>query len=209
MAIDAFAATARALQTAASAAGSMAPSAVIRVGANIPYPHFFKALTVKTGGGLVSTGAIGAAAAGVIPVVAQVGVFVALGAPYLEARKIIEDENNQAGFSQGWVMGLLFWEWRHVIDRFAMVYLRMNRFDEQADVIRVKAYNLALHAGWLAGFYELSMNDKGENLKDVYLRELRRLAGGVSKGNWSRNEQISYVIALSSAARRFGIVVAR
>lgn len=61
---------------------------------------------------------LGAIAAGAIPVVGMAGVFAALGSGYLEARNMVRKENVASGYSQGFVMGLLGWEWSHVVSRF-------------------------------------------------------------------------------------------
>lgn len=143
-----------------------------------------------------SSGGAGAIVAGALPVIGQAAVFAALGAPYYEARLMLAEENTQSGFSQGWVMGLLDWDWPHVVARFGRKdLLRINAFDESTDVIRVEAYNRGLKAGYLAGRV---MPDDG---KKVYLNRLRLLAGVSIPVNWTRVTQIAYVIELAGKAR--------
>lgn len=137
-----------------------------------------------------------------LPVVAMAGVFVALGSGYAAARAIVANENAASGFSQGFVMGLLQWEWRHAVDRFRMPLLRINRFDGASDVIRVNAYHGGLKAGWAAG------SALDATAKKAYLTKLRKLGAVQGPKAWSpdkdaaRNQQISYVIALAAAGRR-------
>src|SRR5262249_12504075 len=122
--------------------------------------------------------------------------------PYYEARKIAENENTRSGFSHGWVMGLLRWEWPAVANRFGRYGLGPYRssWDPELGRIRVEAYNKGLLAGFLAG------RAAPDELKKTYLHTLSRLAGGVRAGTWSRNEQISYIIAVAAAAVRSGIL---
>jgi hypothetical protein len=158
-------------------------------------------LTVRTGGGVVATGAGGAVVAGAVPVAWAIYNFVNLGLPYLEARRIVAEENTQSGFSQGWVAGLLRWEWRHVLTLFGRRrVLRTNEFDPQTDVIRAEAYNKGLIVGYLTGY------GATDDLAKTFLHTLRGLAGGVQAGRWYRTDQISYVIDLAGAARKHGIV---
>ena len=96
--------------------------------------------------------AAGAAAAGAVPVVAVVGVYVALGSGYYLSRQLVKSESTASGFSQGFVMGLLGREWRHAVDRFSRkAVLRVDVWDEANNKIRVDAYNSGLAAGFLAG----------------------------------------------------------
>jgi hypothetical protein len=144
-----------------------------------------------------------------LPVVAMAGVFVALGSGYAAARVMVANENTASGFSQGFVTGLLSWEWHHVVDRFRMPFLRINRMDGATDAIRVNAYHGGLKAGWAAA----AALDPAA--RKAYLSKMRKLGGVQGPKAWStnrdvaRNEQISYVIALAAAGRRYGIIEQR
>ncbi len=74
-------------------------------------------VTVASGGGLIATGSGAAVVAGALPVVTMVGVFVALGAGYAEARQMAKNENFKSGFSQGFVMAVLDWTWIQAASR--------------------------------------------------------------------------------------------
>jgi len=146
------------------------------------------AIATTSGGG-------GALLAGVLPPVLQAGVFVALGAPYYEARKLVQSERAQSGFSQGWVAGLLKWQWSHVASRFNAKNLRTNPFDEHIDALGADAFNAGMIGGYAAGL--AIPND----MKKAYLTKLRALTGITTPADWNRASQISYVIALASKAR--------
>jgi hypothetical protein len=160
------------------------------------------------GGGAAGAGAVeasvlgggaGAVVAGAVPVIAMVGVFVALGSGYAAAREAVRNENTVSGLSQGFVMGLLGWEWRHVVDRFGRwSVLRINAMDEATDVIRVNAYNRGLRAG-----YDFAATLSADE-KKAYLSHIRKFGGIRVPKNWNRNRdaQISYVIELAAAAVR-------
>jgi hypothetical protein len=95
-----------------------------------------------TQGGLMYSGAAAgslALTAGV-PLVAAVGVWVALGSGYYQAREEAKKEESMSGFSQGFVMGILGWKWTHVIGLFRRPYLSINSFDSTMDSIRVNSY---------------------------------------------------------------------
>jgi hypothetical protein len=141
-----------------------------------------------------------------LPVVAMAGVFVALGSGYAAARAIVANENTASGFTQGFVTGILGWEWRHAADRFGRAFLRINRMDGATDVIRVNSYHGGLKAGWAAG------SALDGDARKAYLRKLRTLGSVHGPKAWStnrnvaRNEQISYVIALAAAGRRYSVI---
>jgi Domain of unknown function (DUF4157) len=150
-------------------------------------------------GASVLGGGAGAVFAGAVPVIAMVGVFVALGSGYAAAREAVRNENTVSGLSQGFVMGLLGWEWRHVVDRFGRwSVIRINAMDEATDVIRVNAYNRGLRAGYDFAA-RLSVDEK-----KAYLSNIRKFGGIRVPKNWNRNRdaQISYVIELAAAAVR-------
>ncbi len=122
------------------------------------------------------------------------GVFVALGTRYLEARELVREWASKSGVSQGFVMGILGWEWRHVMDRFYKRYvIYTGAFDEATDVIRVKAYNASLRSAFMLG----TVLPDAENR--VFVSGLRKIAGHPSSGAWTRNDQISFVISLAAA----------
>jgi hypothetical protein len=165
-----------------------------------------EAITVASGGGAIATGAAGAAAAGVLPVITAVGVWVALGSGYYQARQEAKREETMSGFSQGFVMAIIGWKWDHVVSRFRRPYLRINKFDEQMDSIRVNAYHEGLKKGFLAGL-ALPADAKKE-----YSRKIRRAGHVHGPKEWSRNDdearlqQISYVIEMAGAALRYQIL---
>jgi Domain of unknown function (DUF4157) len=148
-------------------------------------------------GGEALAGGGGAIAAAVaVPVIAVVAEFVALGAGYAEAREAVSEENTISGFSQGFVMGLLGWEWSQVVDRFGRSFvLRTNTFYEELDVVRDGAYNSGLKAGYAVG-HRLPYNER-----KAYLKAIRVFAGPRGSKTWTRRDQISYVIDLSAIAR--------
>lgn len=163
-------------------------------------------VTVASGGTLVGTGAAGAVAAGAIPVVTMVGVWVALGSGYYQAREQAKVEESRSGFAHGFVMGVLEWQWHHLVGLFRRPFLRINKFDEAMDRIRVVSYHGGLKAGFGAG------SALPADARKAYRIELRRLAGRRDSGAWSRNadvarnQQISYVIELASAGMRKGLI---
>jgi hypothetical protein len=166
------------------------------------------------GGGAVATGSAGAVVAGALPVVTMIGVWVALGSGYYEAREAFKSENAKTGFAQGFVMAVLGWNWNQARDRFGRQRISINAVDEAMDLIRVNAYNRGLKTGFLAG---LILPD---DAKKKFRRAFRKAAGssaategwvdrasqgdqsyaGVMEHARARNVQNSYVIALAAAA---------
>ena len=148
----------------------------------------------------------GAVAAGAIPVVAAVGVWVALGSGYYEARQMVKNENAISGFSQGFVCGLLRWNYDQTLERFRRENIRINVFDEATNEIRVSAYMDGLQKGFAAG---IAM--PRETAKD-YLKKLRQLANVAlpRADDWAgvRNVQIGFVISLAAAGRKHGLIKA-
>jgi hypothetical protein len=148
-------------------------------------------------GASVVGGGASAFAAGAVPVITMVGVFLALGSGYAAARKAVRNENTVSRLSQGFVMGLLGWEWRQVVDRFGRLFvIPINAVDEATDVIRVNAYNRGLRAGYEFGA-GLSVD-----VKKAYLRDIRKFGGVRVPLNWTRDDQVTYVIELAAAAVR-------
>ncbi len=143
-----------------------------------------------------------------VPVLTAVGVWVALGSGYYQARQEAKKEETMSGFSQGFVMAILGWKWDHVVSRFRRPYLRINHFDEAMDSIRVNSYHEGLKMGYLAG---LVLPDEG---KKAYAGKIRQAGGIRGPKEWSRNsdiarnQQISYVIEMAAAARRHQIIKA-
>jgi len=67
----------------------------------------------------------------IVPLAVWVGVFAAMGAPYAQARALVRNENFQSGFSRGFIMGLLKWDWQHAVQRFFRFGAgQINPFDE-------------------------------------------------------------------------------
>jgi hypothetical protein len=147
-----------------------------------------------------------------LPVLVMAGVFVALGSGYAAARDLARNENSAAGFAEGFVTGLLGWEWRQTVDRFARTYLVINQWDEAIDAIRVKYYNGGLKAGYSAASALVPA------VRKAYLTKLRRSAGVHNPAGWSpvsddwseqmraRLVQTSYVIDLAAAGLRYEII---
>lgn len=161
-----------------------------------------------TQGGLMYTGAAAgsfALTAGV-PIITAVGVWVALGSGYYQAREEAKKEESMSGFSQGFVMAILGWKWNHVIGLFRRPYLSINAFDSQMDSIRVNSYHSGLKAGFLAGAVLPADGKKS------FARALRRAGNVHGPTEWSRdsdmarNQQVSYVIDMASAGRRYNLI---
>lgn len=141
-----------------------------------------------------------------VPVITAVGVWVALGSGYYQAREQAKNENTMSGFSQGFVMAILKWKWHHVASRFQRPYLRINKFDEEMDSIRVTYYHRGLKSGFLAG------SVLSDEAKKEYVKKIRSAGNTHAPKQWSeneyeaRNQQISYVIDLATAALRLQVI---
>jgi hypothetical protein len=132
-----------------------------------------------------------------LPIAVWVGVFVALGAPYAQARAIVRNENFRSGFTQGFVASLLNWEWHQVTSRFFRFDPgTMNYFDESLSYIGANAFNSGLHAGYI---HACSISPAA---RKAYLQRLRSLSPSTRAGQWDRLDQINYVIELASAGVR-------
>jgi hypothetical protein len=135
-----------------------------------------------------------------VPLAVWVGVFAAMGAPYAEARALVRNENFISGFSQGFVTGLLNWEWRQTTSRFFKFGPdQINPFDESLGYIGANAYNQGLHAGYA---HACTLGEFG---RKAILHRLRSLSPGTHVGNWDRLDQIGYVIEIAAAGRRNNI----
>src|SRR5262245_52317627 len=126
---------------------------------------------VAARGGIVGTAGGGAVVAGALPVITQVGVFVALGAGIYEARAAARNEETVAGFSYGLVCGMVGWTWHGVTTHFLRKYFKMNHFDDEMDAIRVNSFNRGLLSGFLAG------HAMSRPAQMMYLRQFRADAG--------------------------------
>jgi len=147
----------------------------------------------------------------VVPVVAMIAVQVALGAGYYEAREQARKDGYNLGFAKGFITGLLNWELRFTIERFWDDAVARNDYDEAIPKIRANAHNQGLIHGRTAGLAKPDADKKN------YLLGLRKLtttstAGWTPKSdNWmdraqARQVQISYVIALATAAIKHHVV---
>ena len=136
-----------------------------------------------------------------VPIAVWIGVFVALGAPYAEAKALVQNANFQTGFTQGFVTGLLKWEWRrHTVPRFFMFGpAAPNHFDESLSYVAANSYNEGLRAGYV---HAMSINDDG---KKAILSRLRSLSPSTRPGRWNELDQRDYVIELAGAGRRYNV----
>jgi hypothetical protein len=161
------------------------------------------------GAGAIGGGGAAAVAAGAIPVVVAIGVWVALGSGYYQARQIIKQKAAMSGFARGFVAGVLKWRGSHVVNILAQRYVvRTNTVDPDADVIEANAFNDGLVKGFALG------SSASDDAKKGYRIHLRKLAGISAAGDWSRNadeahlQQSNYVVYLASAAMRYGVIKA-
>ena len=160
----------------------------------------------QTGGLMAGAGAGSFALTAGVPVITAVGVWVALGSGYYQAREESKNANTMSGFSQGFVMAILKWKWHNVVSRFQRPFLRINKFDEQMDSIRVTSYHKGLKSGFLAG---TALSD---DAKKEYIKKIRSAGNVHGPKEWSRdddtarNQQISYVIDLAVTALRLQII---
>jgi hypothetical protein len=155
------------------------------------------------------SGAAGLAMTLGIPLVVAVGTWVMLGSGYYLARKRIRQKGTVTGFAQGFVMGVLNWQWHHAWSIFGRPYVvRANSWDARMDVEETLGLNEGLHKGFGLG------SATPEDRKKGYRIALRRLAGRHDAGPWSRNsdeahlQQRNYVLELAGAGVRQGLIVA-
>ena len=132
-----------------------------------------------------------------VPIAVWVGVFVAMGAGYAEARTLVRNENFQSGFSQGFVMGLLKWEWQHVVSRFFRFGPgQINVMDESLSYIAANSYNEGLRSGFLhARIFD-------DETRKALLNRLKSFSPSTGAGQWNRLNQVSYVVEVAGAGRR-------
>ena len=132
-----------------------------------------------------------------VPLAVWVGVFAALGAPYAQAKAIVQNANFQTGFSQGFVTGLLKWDWRnHVVPRFFKFGpSHSNPFDESLPYVAANAHNEGLHAGYMHGFIF------DDATKKELLDLLKSLSPHTRQGRWNQLDQRNYVVELAIAGR--------
>ena len=202
--------TAEWMQQLTKVGGLYTLAAAARAGLLDAYYGNIIALYEATQGGLMYTGAAAgsfALTAG-LPIVTAVGVWVALGSGYYQAREEAKKDETMSGFSQGFVMAILGWKWSHVVPLFRRPYLSINKFDEQMNSIRVNSYHAGLKTGFLAGMV------LPEDGKKAYRAKIRRAGNVTGPKEWSRdddvarNQQVSYVIEMAAAGRRYGIIAA-
>lgn len=191
-------------------------SAMARIGAQEAYVARMAQVaasnaTASAAQGTLVAGAGTTVAAVVIPVVGMIAVQVALGAGLYQAREKAKEEGYARGFAKGFITGLLKWELRFLINRFWDNALNRNVVDEMISTLAARAHNEGLLEGRLAG---LAIDDP---VKKDYLHVLKLITNASQAGWTSRSDdwmeqmrarqvQISYVIDLSVAARKYGII---
>jgi hypothetical protein len=154
--------------------------------------------------GTVASGSTAAAVgfvAGAASVAATaVGVWLSLGSGYAAARDAHKNERTAAGFSQGFIAGLLGWNGQQVADHFVARVIRKNAADGQMDVIDAKAFNSGLPMGYGLG------SVPAEAPRKAFLREIKQTTSARAPKNWSGDEnrryRIGYVIDLAAALRK-------
>lgn len=168
-------------------AASVARAAEARLAAGIAQLRM-SSLLMGAGGLAITLG---------VPLAVWIGVFAAMGAPYAEARTLVKNENFQSGFSQGFLMGLLKWEWQQVVSRFWKFGPgQLNPMDESLSYIAANARNEGLRSGFM---HARILDD---NTKKTILSHLRSQSPHTKAGQWSRLEQVGYVVELAAAGRR-------
>lgn len=80
-------------------------------------------------------------------------------------------------------------------DAFSLAVLAHQWRNEANDVVKAKAHTAGLKIGFLIG------KKYSDEQKKVHLGGIQKYVRG-NPGNWTRNDQISYVIDLSTAYRR-------
>lgn len=182
-------------------------AAVSRAGLLDTYFNGIISLFEAQNGGFMFGEAAGSLAlTAVLPIVTLVGVWVALGSGYSQAREEAKNKNTFSGFSQGFAAAILQWRWVHVVPRFQRPFLNINTMDEAMNSIRVNSYHTGLKTGFLAG---LAMPNQA---KRGYVHKIRQGGDVHAPKDWSnnedtaRNQQIAYVIDLATSAVRLQII---
>jgi hypothetical protein len=135
-----------------------------------------------------------------VPIAVWIGVFAALGAPYAQARALVRNENFQSGFCQGFVTGLLSWEWQHTVAHFFKFGPeQINPFDESLSYVAANAHNDGLRAGYVHACRVDVASRK------AILSRLRSVSPSTKAGRWDHLDQRNYVIELAAAGRRYNI----
>jgi hypothetical protein len=135
-----------------------------------------------------------------------VGVWVALGSGYYEARQIAQQKGALSGFSHGFVAGILKWTWPQLRDRFGIRSAGKNPWDQGVAVAEAKGYNNGLKTGFGMG------NAVPDDAKKAYRIQLRKLTRIHGSGPWSQNadeaylQQRNYLIDLAAAGVRYGVI---
>jgi hypothetical protein len=112
-----------------------------------------------------------------------------------KVRDDLRNDNFASGFSQGLIMGLLGWKWRQVVDLFGRLYVLHIYQRPELNEIRVLYYNIGLSMGYHHAATLLPPARAG------YLKAVRK-DSGAKAGEWTRDDQVSYVIALAAAFRK-------
>jgi hypothetical protein len=134
-----------------------------------------------------------------VPLALWVGVFAALGAPYAQAQALVKQTNFVRGFAEGFVAGLLKWDWQQAVSRFGRFAPDTNTSgDTEMGYISANAHNVGLRAGYIHG--TLIPAPKKKQL----LQQLKSWSSGAGAGNWDRLHQISYVTDLAMAGLQHG-----
>jgi hypothetical protein len=156
---------------------------------------------------------LAAVGVGALPVITQVGVFVALGSGYAQARNIARAEESALGFSQGFVMGILRWKWDWLRANMWRKYFHTNHFDDAMDAIRMNSYNDALTIGFVVGRL---LRDE---VAKAFERKIRSVTSYSTVGFKARSDDLRevtrahnvqriFVEDLARAARFYGILPA-
>jgi hypothetical protein len=132
-----------------------------------------------------------------VPLALWIGVFAALGAPYAQAEALVKQKNFIHGFAEGFVIGLLKWEWQQAASRFGRFAPDTNTSgDTEMGYISANAHNAGLRTGYVHG--TLIPPAKKKQL----LHQLRSWSPAASAGSWDRIHQIMYVTDLAMAGIR-------
>lgn len=166
-------------------------------GAAIAAEARLAAATASLRASSIAMAAADLATTAILPLQIWVQVYLMLGAPYHEAQILVRNENFVSGFTQGFVTGLLKWQWAHTKARFVRFSPDFNTFGA-VDLGFISAN--ARNEGLRNGFIHASILP--DDVKKKILAHLKSLSPSTHAGSWSRNEQISYVIELAAAGRK-------